>query len=120
MFDPYHIWLGIPPKDQPPHHYRLLGIELFESNADVIDAAATRQSAYLQSVATGAHRAESQRLLTEIAAARRCLLNPDRKAAYDAETAEARQRIAALADPGAGPGSNAADSSSLPGGSPRI
>lgn len=84
MFDPYHIWLGIPPKDQPPHHYRLLGIELFEAHADVIDAAATRQSAYLQSVATGEHRAESQRLLTEIAAARLCLLDPNRKAAYDA------------------------------------
>ena len=29
-FDPYHKWLGISPKDQPPHHYRLLGIDLFE------------------------------------------------------------------------------------------
>ncbi len=94
MFDPYHIWLGIPPKDQPPHHYRLLGIELFESHADVIDAAATRQSAYLQSVSTGAHRAESQRLLTEIAAARRCLLNPDRKAAYDADLRKASDAVA--------------------------
>jgi hypothetical protein len=26
-FDPYRKWLGIPPKDQPPHYYRLLGIE---------------------------------------------------------------------------------------------
>ena len=25
-FDPYHIWLGIPPEDQPPSHYRLLAI----------------------------------------------------------------------------------------------
>ena len=38
-FDPYHKWLGIPPKDQPPNHYRLLGIELFESDADVIATA---------------------------------------------------------------------------------
>jgi hypothetical protein len=28
--DPYDEWLGIPPKDQPPNHYRLLGLELFE------------------------------------------------------------------------------------------
>ena len=35
-FDPYHKWLGIPPQDQPPHYYRLLGIELFESDPDVI------------------------------------------------------------------------------------
>lgn len=27
-FDPYHQWLGIPPKDQPPNHYRLLGVSL--------------------------------------------------------------------------------------------
>ena len=26
--DPYHRWLGIQPKDQPPNHYRLLGVEL--------------------------------------------------------------------------------------------
>ena len=26
-FDPYHKWLGIPPKQQPPDHYRLLGVE---------------------------------------------------------------------------------------------
>ena len=35
-FDPYFKWLGIPKADQPPHAYRLLGIELFESDADVI------------------------------------------------------------------------------------
>ncbi|HQU45105.1 MAG TPA: hypothetical protein PK867_19985 [Pirellulales bacterium] len=38
-FDPYHKWLGIPPKDQPPNHYRLLGIELFEEDLEVIDLA---------------------------------------------------------------------------------
>ena len=37
-FDPYYQWLGIPPKDQPPSHYRLLGIEEFESNPEVIEA----------------------------------------------------------------------------------
>ena len=31
-FDPYHKWLGIPPQDQPPNHYRLLGVELFETD----------------------------------------------------------------------------------------
>jgi len=31
-FDPYYKWLGILPKDQPPHNYRLLGIELFEED----------------------------------------------------------------------------------------
>lgn len=85
MFDPYHKWLGIPPKDQPPNHYRLLGIELFETDADVIDAAANKQMAYVQGCATGPHIALSQKLLNEIASARLCLLTPAKKADYDAK-----------------------------------
>ena len=53
-FDPYYIWLGIPPEDQPPNHYRLLGITLFENNQEVIEAAANRQMAYMQEVSGGA------------------------------------------------------------------
>ena len=48
-FDPYYKWLGIHPKDQPPHHYRLLGVELFESDPEVIEAAADRHIAYASS-----------------------------------------------------------------------
>ena len=88
MFDPYHKWLGIRPKDQPPNHYRLLGLDLFESDAEVIDAAANRQMAYLQQRATGEHAAQSQKLLNEISAARLCLLNPKRKAEYDTKLKE--------------------------------
>ncbi len=84
-FDPYYLWLGIPPHEQPPNHYRLLGVAVFESNASVIDSAASRQSTYLHSVATGPQRQASQKLLTEIAAARRTLLNTESKQAYDAE-----------------------------------
>ena len=29
-FDPYHAWLGIPPEQQPPNHYQLLGLQVFE------------------------------------------------------------------------------------------
>lgn len=83
-FDPYYKWLGIPPKDQPPHHYRLLGIELFESDPDVIDAAANRQMAYVQDCATGPYLKESQELLNAISAARVCLLNARNKDQYDA------------------------------------
>src|SRR5437016_4429115 len=38
-FDAYRKWLGIPPEDQPPHHYRLLGIAPFEDDPDVIQNA---------------------------------------------------------------------------------
>jgi hypothetical protein len=97
-FDPYHKWLAIPPQDQPPHHYRLLGITDFESDADVIDAAANQRMSYLQDMAAGPHQAESQKLLNEIASARRCLLNVETKSTYDAEL-QARQPIPAVAAP---------------------
>ena len=83
QFDPYHKWLGIPPEEQPPNHYRLLGVSVFEPDADVIDAAANQRMAWLQDMASGPHVDLSQKLLNEISAARRCLLNPETKAAYD-------------------------------------
>ncbi len=82
-FDPYYEWLGIPPKDQPPHHYRLLGIELYESHLTAIDAAANRIMAYLQELSNGENGALAQQLLNEVSAARVCLLNKKRKATYD-------------------------------------
>ncbi len=82
-FDPYYRWLGIPPREQPPHLYRLLGLELFESNPDVIDAMASRHIEYLQEINDGPHLKLAQELLNELAAARRCLLNAEAKAAYD-------------------------------------
>ena len=82
-FDPYHKWLGIPPKDQPPHYYRLLGIDLFEGDAEVIEAAANRQMTYIQGCATGEYVAESQQLMTEITKARIALLDQKKRAVYD-------------------------------------
>ena len=48
-FDPYHVWLGIPPEEQPPNHYRLLGLRPFETNADVISNALDQRRAFLRS-----------------------------------------------------------------------
>lgn len=84
-FDPYYKWLGIAPAQQPPHHYRLLGIELFEDDCEVIAAAADRQMAHVRTFQSGPHTAWSQRILNELAAARRCLLDPARKREYDAQ-----------------------------------
>lgn len=84
-FDPYHKWFGIPQKDQPPNHYRLLGLDLYESDPDVIDAATEQRVSFLRQCGTGQHVAESQQLLNEVAAARLCLLNGERKREYDAK-----------------------------------
>jgi hypothetical protein len=83
-FDPYYKWLGIPPVEQPPNHYRLLGISLFERDPDVIQAASDQRMIHLRSFQTGQHSSLSQKLLNETAAAKLCLLKPDRKAQYDA------------------------------------
>lgn len=82
-FDPYRKWLGIPPEEQPPNHYRLLGIGLFESDPDVIAGAADRQMAHVRNFQTGKHSALSQKLLNELAAARLCLLDGRSREQYD-------------------------------------
>ncbi len=87
-FDPYYEWLGIPASEQPPHHYRLLGIGLFEESEAVIANAADRQMGHLRGFAAGKHSKLSQKLLNEVAAARVCLLNAEKKAAYDARLRE--------------------------------
>jgi len=87
-FDPYHKWLGISPKDQPPNHYRLLAIDLLESDPDVISSAADQRMAHVRAFQTGKHSALSQEILNEIAAARICLLNAEKKAEYDRQLNE--------------------------------
>ncbi|MCE9548155.1 MAG: hypothetical protein K8T25_21995, partial [Planctomycetia bacterium] len=91
-FDPYLKWLAIPPEEQPPNHYRLLGVPLFMADADVISHAADQRMAHLKSFQTGQQAAASQRLLTDISVARACLLDVGKKAQYDAEL---RRHVAA-------------------------
>ncbi len=97
-FDPYYKWLGIPPDEQPPHFYRLLGLRLFEDNHEVIEHAADRQMAHVRSLQIGQRFRWTQQLLNELAAARVCLLSPQSKAAYDAQLQQ-RRAIQAAAGP---------------------
>lgn len=99
-FDPLYTWLGIPPEEQPPDYYRLLGLCAFEDNPDVIECAADRQIAYIRTVQAGPHAGLAQELLNHLAAARVCLLDPIKKAEYDAWL---RQRHAPAAPPAAPP-----------------
>lgn len=82
--DPYYFFLGIPPKHQPPDHYRLLGVERFEEDAEIIEVAADRQMRHLQYHESGDRADEVTKLLGEVSRARLCLLNPEKKAGYDA------------------------------------
>jgi len=84
-FDPYQHWLGIPPAEQPPHHYRLLGIPPFESSPEVIRRAAEQQAAAVRRHQSSEFLAVTNKLLSDITAAAACLLNTQSKAAYDAQ-----------------------------------
>jgi hypothetical protein len=84
-FDAYHEWLGIPPEEQPADYYRLLGVTRFEAKPSVIEHAADRQMAHVRSLQTGKHGKESQKLLNQIASAKICLLDPERKEDYDTQ-----------------------------------
>ncbi len=84
QFDSLHKWLGIPPAEQPPHAYRLLGIAPFEADADVIANAADQRMLFVKSLSGGPNAPLGEGLLSQIAAARICLLTPKKKEAYDA------------------------------------
>ncbi len=101
-FNPYHKWLGIPPAEQPPHHYRLLGIDVFESDSDVILSAVDQRVSYLRQCALGPNGDASQKLLNEVSNAQVCLLDQQKKAAYDDQLRAKLQAASAGADRVAG------------------
>ncbi len=82
-FDPYHKWLGIGPEEQPPNHYRLLGVALFEDDPDVLAHAADQRMAHLRTFQNGPHRDVCSVLLNQIAGARVCLLDPRKRETYN-------------------------------------
>ena len=84
-FDPYHRWLGIPPDEQPISKYRLLGITEFERDKEIINSASLRQTKHLRTMQAGEHESLVAQLLNEISSARVTLLDPEQKAAYDAQ-----------------------------------
>jgi hypothetical protein len=83
-FDPYYKWLGIPPAEQPPTYYRLLGIRREETDAEVIANAADRMMRQLRKYQSGPQATLSQKLLNEVAQAKYCLSDPEKRAAYEA------------------------------------
>ncbi len=82
-YDVYHLWLGIPPDEQPPSYYRLLGVRPFEENPEVIRNAADRQRSHVKRLGVNQFEQIGQELLNEIEAAKICLLKPEKRAAYD-------------------------------------
>jgi hypothetical protein len=90
-FDPYHRWLAIMPQDQPPTYYQLLGVHPSESDPEVIRDAAEARMAHVRTYQLGKYCELSQEILCELGTAKACLLDAEKKAAYDRQLS-ARQR----------------------------
>ena len=83
VFDPYREWLGIETHELPADHYRLLGLDRFEADAQKIAAAADARMSLIRSNQTGPRGSFTNTLLNEITAAKLCLLSPIAKVQYD-------------------------------------
>ncbi len=92
-FDPYREWLEIPPADQPPNYYRLLGLSLYESDCAAIVRAAEERCALVRPHLESEHKPDAERLLKQIDAVRAHLSNPEKKSVYDTAL---RQKQAAM------------------------
>ncbi len=84
MFDPYQQWLNISSAEQPPNHYRLLGLPLLEANLEKIRQACSQRLSLLKRHADGPHASAAKKLGSEVVQVAACLTDPKRKAAYDA------------------------------------
>jgi hypothetical protein len=91
--DPYRDLLGIKSAGEPDH-YALLGLEPYESDRRKIDDAAGDRMSVLQEFANSEHLDASQKLLNEVSAARRCLLDVGNKIAYDEDLRRRQMRSA--------------------------
>jgi len=109
-FDPYHAWLEIPPQDQPPDHYRLLGVTPFEPDSSRILRAAKRRMVQVRARASADEGHLLNRILNEISAARACLLTSEKRAEYDRTLRERLQAAQSAAPPVSPPVASAAKS----------
>ena len=82
-FDPYYKWLGISPGEQK-NYYRLLGLNLYESDRDVIENLADQRIAAIRNYQLKFPK-EATNILNELSKARVTLLDLKKKKEYDEE-----------------------------------
>ncbi|MGC4007118.1 MAG: NPCBM/NEW2 domain-containing protein [Pirellulales bacterium] len=79
-----HKELGIPPREQPPTAYRILGLSDFETDKDVIQAAYYRRVDLLKQVKSGEFFEIVQgEILNDVTLAYKTLTKPEQRAVYD-------------------------------------
>ena len=90
-FDPFCEWLEIEPHEHPVDHYRLLGLRRFESDPEMIEAAADERMKKIRSFQTGPRGRFTQPVLNALSQARLCLADPQERAGYDGQLRSAEQ-----------------------------
>ncbi|MFP6753180.1 MAG: hypothetical protein VB855_15970 [Pirellulaceae bacterium] len=90
-FDPFCEWLEIEPHEHPVDHYRLLGLRRFESDPEMIEAAADERMKKTRSFQTGPRGRFTQPILNALSQARLCLADPEERASYDGQLRSAEQ-----------------------------
>ena len=83
-FDPYRELLGIENSHRPLTHYELLGLEDFSRSNHLILRRADERIEQVTAFLGGPHARAAQRTLFELKSAKQCLLEPTKKATYDA------------------------------------
>ena len=96
-FDPYRDWLGIDSQGNAVDHYRILSVPRFEGDPRKILAAVNAAVARLEKIDPASYPLERLRLMDELQAAKRCLLNPAAKSQYDAALAGTGRAFAGAA-----------------------
>jgi hypothetical protein len=76
-------WLGLPPGEWPPDHYRLLGLEPGEDNAEVIEQRVHQRLDCVRCYQM-MHPEQATEAMNRLAQAFICLMEPISKRAYDA------------------------------------
>jgi hypothetical protein len=100
-FNFYELWLGIECGARPDH-YQLLGIEPFETDEQRIQAAFESRRQRLQLIAPGEHAVQLRKLADEVIAAKRCLLTPAARMAYDEHLRYTRNQRGSLQEASGG------------------
>ena len=90
-FDPFREWLEIEPHEHPVDHYRLLGLRRFESDPEMIEAAADERMKKIRSFQTGPRGRIPQPILNALSQARLCLVDPQERASYDEQLRSVEQ-----------------------------
>ncbi|MGI9470249.1 MAG: hypothetical protein ACR2NZ_01870 [Rubripirellula sp.] len=94
--NPLETWLGIPPEEQPPNLYRLLGLADFESDRETIQSAQACTLEKLNSHSLTSCPPDLDAIKDQVSAAARVLLHEPQKLAYDTQL---RDRLRADAKP---------------------